>query len=108
MDADGSSLLRHALSLGAGRPRPSVPCVVDGDRVRGEAIVVGVGGVGAQGHIRKNSVYRVPHKIEVGKRGCARRERKSGALSFSDDNALAEELFFVFGSHWNERENEKE
>ena len=41
--ADRSSLLRHALSVGAGRPRPGGPCVKDGDGVGGEAIVVGVG-----------------------------------------------------------------
>jgi hypothetical protein len=93
MDADGSSLLRHTLSLRAGGHWPGVPRVVDGDGFGGEPIEVEVAliGVGVQAH----------------RKGGGERERRSDAVSNSDGKTFAEELFFVFRGHWNERRKTK-
>lgn len=102
MVADGPSLLRHALGLGAGGSWPRVPCVVDGDGVGGQTIVVRVGciiQVRACGRVKR--ICKVLCEINICNLGDGGRKRSS--VSLSDDNALVEELLFVLGSHWNEK-----
>ena len=97
--ADKSSLLRDALCLGTGGEGPGRPRVVDGDGVGGGAAEVVVGLV--HGRMREIA-YDVLLDIEVGNCGGERREGRSGSVSLVDDLPVANELLFVFGSHWNE------
>ncbi len=91
MGADRSSLLGDALGLGASRQRPGGPRVVDGEGVGGEAPEVVVGLV--HGLMTKD-VYEVLPNIELG---------NYRAVSLGDGLTIAQELLFVFGSHWNEK-----
>jgi hypothetical protein len=59
--------------------------VVDGDGFGGEPIEVEVGLIGIG--------------VQVHRKGGGERERRSDAVSYSDGNAFAEELFFVFRGH---------
>ena len=100
--ADRSSLLRHALGLGASGPWPRVPCVVDGDRVGWQTIVVRVGciiQVRAYGRVKR--ICNILCEINICNHGGGGRERSS--VSLSDDNALVDELLFVLEIYWNER-----
>ena len=73
--------------------------MVDGDGVGGGGVEVVVGLV--HGRMREIA-YDVLLDIEVGNCGGERRESRSGSVSLMDNLPVANELLFVFGSHWNE------